>query len=104
MDTRTKTIIERISKDLKNEGFPEIPVYEKLPDGFGDYDSFHQLLIDERLNGHRELPGSMEVWNNMKRQINHLRKIILDAERDYKTLTVKYKTAQENYEELLKGS
>lgn len=100
MDTRTKSIIERIEKDLRTQGWENNPVTEKSTTGYGDYDSYFQLLVDKQLEGaglnfHKE-----DVWENMKKQINHLRKIILDAERDYKRLTVRYKTVQEDYEDL----
>jgi hypothetical protein len=99
---RTKEIIERIAKNLREQGYEENPIHERVDSGLGDYDSFFQIMVDSRLEG-VELSAE-EIWENMKKQINHLRKIIQDAERDYGRLTTKYRTAQENYEALQRAT
>ena len=53
--------------------------------GFGDYSSFLELLIDLKLEG-KDIPSGEEVFNNIKKQINHAQGLIFHASKEYKKL------------------
>lgn len=86
MDDRSNQIIERIKTELRADGYGEVEVFQKQSSGIGDYSSFFEILIDRRLAGKHNEPSAEEVWAEMKMQINYLRKIIIDAEKEYKIL------------------
>jgi len=94
MDDRQKALIERIVKELSLEGFSEKNIYEKSKDGFGEYLSFVQLLIDYKLEG-KTFPTAQEVFENMKKQINYASSTIVGAEQAYKLLSVKVKELED---------
>lgn len=94
MDDRQKAIIERIIKDLKLEGFDEINISEKLKNGYGDYSSYFQVLVDCKLDG-VSFPTSQEVFDNMKKQINYASSTISEVEKAFRNQTMKIKELED---------
>lgn len=98
---RLKAIIERIEKELKEEGFEKKPVFEKSSSGYGDMSSFFDLLVDLRLDGKKDLT-LQELWENMKKQLNDRDSTIAHADKEYRKLQNAYRGLKNDYEELIK--
>lgn len=65
MTNRSDHLIQRIEENLINQGFKKKPIYQRKEFGFGDFESFFDLMVDVRLEG-RELLTAEEVWEEMK--------------------------------------
>lgn len=102
MNDRHQQIIDRAKQALLDDGLVDTPVYDKSPDGMGDYSSFFEMMVDRKLEAQRE-PTAQEVWVDMKRQLNYASKTIADAEKEYKKLFNANFDLQREYDQLLKG-
>ena len=69
---RTKQIINRIEEELIRENFKKKIITQQSEFGYGDLNSFFELMVDLRLEG-KITVSSEEVWENMKKQINYLK-------------------------------
>lgn len=102
MNDRHQQIIDRAKQALLDDGLVDTPVYDKSPNGMGDYPSYFEMMVDRKLDGQKE-PSAQEVWNDMKRQLNYAAKTIADAEKEYKKLFSSNFDLQREYDRLLKG-
>lgn len=98
---RLQAIIDRISKELKDEGYEEKDIYESSPQGPGDSNSFFEYLVDLKLEGQR-IPTSQELWEAFKKQLNHSQKIVRDADKEYNKAYTKFRGLEEQIRDLTK--
>lgn len=95
MTNRSDALIQRIEENLTNEGFKKKPIYQRKEFGFGDFESFFDLMVDVRLGG-KEYLTAEEVWENMKMQVNFLLGTLAGASDDYIKLQNRYKNLEEH--------
>lgn len=100
---RQKRIIERVKQTLVEEGYSEKKVTECSDSGFGDLSSFFEVMVDQRLEGKREL-SAQEVFENMKMQINSLSATLRKGAEDYRKLENRHRALESDYFELIKES
>ena len=98
--SRHKAIIERISKELQDEGFEVKGIFESSPQGPGDSNSYFDYLVDLKLEG-RKIPSSQDLWEEFKKQLNHYQKIVIDADKEYNKVYTKVRGYEERIQELL---
>jgi hypothetical protein len=98
---RLKELIARITKALEEEGIEVEPIFEHSKNGFGDFQSFFELMIDVRLDGKDKL-DAQEVWENMKKQLNWLQTAAIVASDDYRKLENRFRNLQNDYQLLIK--
>lgn len=103
MGEREDQIIERAKKSVAEEGFTEVNISNRCSIGPGDFRSYFDLMVDRKLAGLPGEPSSRLLWTEMKYQINHLRQIIADAEKEYTRLFNAHQGLKEMYDDLLKG-
>lgn len=101
IDDRSRAIIERIEKSLKEEGYSKNLITEKLKESIIQHPSFFDYLVDLKLQGKSE-PSSQTQWEDIKAYVNHLESIIRDAEKSYRSLDIKFKHLTKSYEELIR--
>jgi hypothetical protein len=102
MDLRNKQIIDRINKQLADEGFINKPIFDQQQYGIGSAKSYFEVLIDRKLEG-KDPPTSEEVWTEMKTQINWLTRKLVKASEDYSILETRIRHLEEDIRELRKG-
>jgi hypothetical protein len=101
MDERSKSIIERIEKDLILDGHVKTEVKERSNESLTQLDSYFDVLVDLKLNGKPE-PTAKEVWENAKAYTNELEAMIRTVAKDYRMLEIKFKGLTKDYEEVIR--
>ena len=101
LDDRSKAIIERIEKDLQNDGHTRNIIKECCKESLIQLDSYFDMLVDLKLNGQKEL-SNQELWENIKAYTNELESLIRGVSKDYRNLEIKYKGLQKDYEEVIR--
>lgn len=102
MDARAKAQIERIETLLIEEGYRNETIYQQSETGYGDFKSYFDVLVDCHLAG-EGYPTHVQVFNNMKRQINYLNANLAKASEDYLSLQNKCRYLEKDKEELIKN-
>lgn len=72
MDERTKARYERIENAVADEGYIPKKVFGKSQTGYGDFETYFEILVDCKLQGIK-YPTAQQIFENMKLQINHYR-------------------------------
>jgi len=98
---REEALLDRIRTELVDAGHKDVRVWEHNTEGLGDFHSFFDVLVENKLLGSDEL-DSEAVWVSMKMQINQLRATISKGGDEYLKLQNKYRGLQGDYQELLK--
>lgn len=101
MNDRDKAIIERAKESVREDGIVEMPIHMGKDGGYGDFESFFDLMVDLRLRGIKQIT-SQEVWEDMKMQILGLSSTINRAAKDYTKLANKYRDLEKEYYDLIK--
>lgn len=70
MGERARARYERIENTVFDEGYVKKEIHQQDNVGYGDFQSFFEILVDCKLAG-SEYPTAQEVFENMKKQINH---------------------------------
>lgn len=100
---RIKSLIERIRKDLTDEGIFEEKIRVRSETGPGDFESYFDFMIERKLQGLSE-PGTQNLWNEFKAQLNDREATIRKAAEDYRRLETRYRGLRSDFEEILKES
>ena len=103
MDERAKARYQRIENQVFDMGYTNKPIYEKSETGYGDYESFFELMVESKLSGDDHFLDMQRVFESMKRQINFYRSELSRAAEDYTKLENKHRNLQIDYNDLLKG-
>jgi hypothetical protein len=98
---RQKTLIERIHKQLAEDGYVKNDIHAQVKYGIGNARSYFDALVDIKLEG-LDYPKAQDVWEEMKMQINYLTKSLLKASRDYDILQAKCRGLEEDIRDLRK--
>ena len=100
MDKRTRARLERIENQVADEGYKNSKNYGQSEVGYGDFDSFFEVLVECRLAG-EEYPTHVQVFNNMKKQVNFLRADLTKASEDYLKIQNECRHLKNEKEELI---
>lgn len=102
MNDRAKARLERIENQVADEGYKNEKIYQQSETGYGDFKSFFDVLVDCHLAG-EDYPTHVQVFNNMKKQINYLTTNLASASEEYLKLQNKCRYLEKDKEELIKN-
>lgn len=90
-----------IEKLIADEGYSSKTIYKQSKSGYGDFNSFFDLLVDCKLAGNK-YPTNLEVFNNMKQQINYLKAELHRISNSYNKLQNEIRNLRKEKEELIR--
>lgn len=96
---RLQAIIDRISQELKEEGYEVNNIHESSAEGPGDASSFFDYLVDLKLDG-QKIPTTQVLWESFKKQLNHSQKLVRYADEEYEKVYTKYRGLEEQIKDL----
>jgi len=103
--SRSEKIIENIEKRLNNLGYTKNKKFLCDKNGYGDFDTFFDLLVDLKLNGiSLDTINKEMLWENMKSQMNYLESCLIKATDDHRKLENEVRHLRREKEELIRGS
>lgn len=101
MNDRARERYLKTKETVFDEGYRHKEIVEKSENGYGDFDSFFSVLVDCKLAG-EEYPLAQEIFENMKKQINHYRAEVNKYSEEYFKLQNENRALKIEYYELLR--
>lgn len=96
---RERAIIDRINKQLAEDGYVKKEIHDQARYGIAKAKSYFEVLVDIKLEG-LKYPTAQEVWEEMKMHVNYLTRSLVKASEDYAILESKIRGLEEDLRDL----
>jgi len=101
--SRHESVIERVEKKLIGLGYTKKDRFLFDKNGYGDFGTFFDFLVDLKLAGITlESINKEKIWESMKSQMNYLESCLVKATDDHRKLENEVRHLKKEKEELIR--